>query len=159
MNGRCGSTADVFAHSTGRSAAGVANVITFAEVKERYPEAEILSKDTGHSRSYGQSPYGNYEENDSLFFPVSSSDDAFHKKELFHIVNVGERSVGFMRSDLFEAGEAEVEVDGMTIRAVVEGTSSVVVTNTTTDEKIPGYVAMWFSWANHSGEDRVVWSN
>ncbi len=136
-----------------------ANVITFAEVKERFPDAEVLNQNTGHRRSYGASPYGNYEENNSLYFPVSNSDDAFHKKELFHIVNAGEKSVGFMRADLFEAGEAEVEVDGQTVRAEVIGDSEIVVTNLATNEELPGYVAMWFSWVTHGNKQRVVWSN
>ena len=136
-----------------------ANVISFAEVKERHPKAEVLSSNTGYRRSYGASPYGNYEENNSLYFPVSNSDDAFHKKELFHIVNVGEKSVGFMRTDLMEVGEAEVDVDGQVIRAEVIGDSEITVTNLANDEELPGYVAMWFSWVTHSNRERVVWSN
>ena len=134
-----------------------ANVISFSELKEGYPGAQVLSKDTGYRRSYGDSPYGNYETNNSLYFPVSSSDDAFHKKELFHIVNVGEKSVGFMRTDLIEAGEAEIEANGQTIRAEVSGESTITITNTSTGEELPGYIAMWFSWVTHVDLDRVVW--
>ena len=136
-----------------------ANVISFAEVKDRFSEAEILSRDTGHRRDYGRSPYGDYETNDALYFPVSKSDDAFHKKELFHVVNVGDKSVGFMRADLFEAGSAEVSVDSQTIRAEVIGESEIKVTNLTTDKKLPGYVIMWFSWVTHPSKERVIWSN
>jgi hypothetical protein len=135
------------------------NIITFAEVKENHPTAEVLSKETGHQRSYGDSPYGDYEENNSLFFPVSNEDEAFHKKELFYIVNVGEKSVGFMRTDLLEAGSAEVDVDGQTIRAKTKESGEITVTNLATEKELPGYIAMWFSWVTHINLERAIWPN
>jgi len=134
------------------------NIITFAEVRQNYPDAKILSRETGHSRSYGSSPYGNYEENNSLYFPVSNEDEAFHKKELFYIVNLGEKSVGFMRADLLEAGSAQVDVDGQTIQAEASDSGEITVTNLATQEELPGYIAMWFSWVTHVDLERVIWS-
>jgi hypothetical protein len=61
--------------------------MTFAEFQKSYPNGEVLSKDTGYFRSYGRIPYGSYDENDSLYFPVKNQDLRFHKKELFYIVN------------------------------------------------------------------------
>ena len=135
-----------------------ANVITFAELKESHPDAEVLSKDTGYRRSYGDSPYGDYESNNRLFFPVSESNEAFHKKDLFHIIYVGNKSVGFLRSDLVEAGEAELEVDGQTIRAEVTNDGTIKVSNESTGEQLPGFITMWFSWVTHIDGERVVWS-
>jgi len=134
------------------------NIITFAEIRTKYPDAEILSKETGYTRSYGNSPYGSYETNNDLYFPVSNEDEAFHKKELFYIVNIGAKSIGFMRADLLEAGSAEVEVDGETIRAEVND-SEIKVTNLATQKELPGYIAMWFSWVTHVDLERVVWPN
>lgn len=134
------------------------NIISFADVRVNHPDAEVLSKETGHTRSYGSSPYGNYEENNSLYFPVSNEDEAFHKKELFYIVNMGEKSVGFMRADLLEAGGAEVDVDGQTVRAEVGESSEIKVTNLATQKELPGYIAMWFSWVTHVDLERVIWS-
>jgi len=136
-----------------------ANVISFAELKERYTDADVLSKDTGYRRNYGQSPYGNYESNNELFFPVSKSDEAFSKKELFHLVYVDDKSVGFNRSDLFKAGEAEVEVNGRIIRAEIEGESTIKVTDTVTGEQFPGFITMWFSWVTNIDKERVIWSD
>lgn len=135
------------------------NIISFADVRLSHPNAEVLSKETGHNRSYGTSPYGNYEENNDLFFPVSNSDNAFHKKELFYIVNMGEKSIGFMRSDLLEAGSAEVEADGQTILAEVDESGAIKAMNQSTQKELPGYIAMWFSWVTHVDLERIIWSN
>ncbi len=134
------------------------NIISFADVQKNHSNAEVLSRNTGNARSYGNSPYGNYEENNKLYFPVSNEDEAFHKKELFYLVNVGNKSVGFMRSDLIEAGNAEVDLDGQIIRAEVGESSEITVTNLTTGKELPGYIAMWFSWVTHINLERVVWS-
>ncbi len=136
-----------------------ANIITFAEVKKAYPEAEILSNDTGYDRDYGVTPYGDYETNDALYFDVSDENEAFSKKELFYVVHVDEDFMaGFMRADLLVAGEAEVEHGGQVIRAQVDEDGIITVTNVSTNEQLPGLITMWFSWVTHFEKERVVWS-
>ncbi len=134
-----------------------ANVIRFADLKSTYPQADVQSKDTGYSRRYGDSPYGNYETNNELYFPISEEDDAFQKKELFHIVYVDDLSVGFLRSDLAEVGAAEVEVNGRMIRAEMSEEGQITVTDMGSGEQLPGFVTMWFSWVTHIEGERLVW--
>jgi len=43
--------------------------------KEMYPEAEVVSTDTGHARNYNSYPYGSYRTDNRLIFPVTDSDD------------------------------------------------------------------------------------
>ena len=49
--------------------------------KKFYPESRIVSTETGHSRSYGSYPYGNYKTRSSLIFPAIPADDRLHLKE------------------------------------------------------------------------------
>ena len=44
---------------------------TFADLKERYPGADILSRDTGHRRDYDRVAYASYFQTDKLMFPVA----------------------------------------------------------------------------------------
>lgn len=63
---------------------------TWATWKEMYPETEVLSTNTGHDRSYGTYPYGDYRTNESnLIFPLSIDDRRLNRKERVHglIVN------------------------------------------------------------------------
>lgn len=124
-------------------------VLTFAEVKEKYPHAEILSENTGFSRAYGVDPYGDYEENDEIFFPLSVRDTRFPLKEIMFIVNIGNTSAAFPLKALRDAGTATVEIDGAPF--TVEVKEGEVMS------PIPGYYAMWFSWAVHHQEDGIVW--
>ena len=40
----------------------VAPLVSWKEFRDRYPTAEVLSRDTGHSRSYGENPYVGYDD-------------------------------------------------------------------------------------------------
>ncbi len=50
--------------------------------KSLFPNANVVSKNTGFSRSYGSYPYGSYRTNhSSLIFPVNHNDDRLNSKE------------------------------------------------------------------------------
>lgn len=40
-----------------------------------YPETQVVSTNTGHSRNYERYPYGDYRTNENLIFPISTNDD------------------------------------------------------------------------------------
>lgn len=47
-----------------------------------YQNSRVVSTNTGHSRNYGQYPYGNYRTNhSSLIFPVNNTDNRLNAKE------------------------------------------------------------------------------
>lgn len=43
-------------------------MVGFAELAERWPDAAVLSRDTGHERPYGRNPYSGYEDGDPFLF-------------------------------------------------------------------------------------------
>ncbi|MEM6645935.1 MAG: DUF3179 domain-containing protein [Bacteroidota bacterium] len=45
-----------------------AQFIAFAQFREAYPEAEVLSRRTGHTRAYGTNPYAGYDDIDNTPF-------------------------------------------------------------------------------------------
>jgi hypothetical protein len=49
--------------------------------KKIFPGSMVVSTSTGHSRSYGSYPYGNYKTSSSLIFPAIPTDDRLHLKE------------------------------------------------------------------------------
>jgi len=132
-------------------------LIPFSEFATNHPDGVVLSRDTGHNRSYGVYPYGDYEEQEGLLFAVSIGDRRFFSKEMMYVVNTENQSVAFVREQLIEAGGATMETDSGTLSATVDGSSIVI-----TDEGqnvLPGYHEMWFSWSTHHQEDGVVWSS
>ncbi len=56
---------------TGRSLQVVSSqVVPFGEVERNYPNAKVLSRETGHQREYGRNPYAGYEQTGRTMFPV-----------------------------------------------------------------------------------------
>lgn len=58
------------------------DVISWGDWKELYPKSMVMSTDTGHLRSYGVDPYGNYYTDSRIIFPVENDDDRMHPKEI-----------------------------------------------------------------------------
>jgi hypothetical protein len=54
---------------------------TWEDWKKHHPQTEVISKDTGFSRAYGRSPYGDYDENGDIYFPLSFRSSQYHPKE------------------------------------------------------------------------------
>lgn len=57
-------------------------LISFQQFADHFPDADVLSRDTGHSRPYGQNPYAGYDNVDkSPFLYDGPSDDRLPPKE------------------------------------------------------------------------------
>jgi hypothetical protein len=65
---------------------------TFATLQSMYPDAIVLSRDTGHVRGYDDYPYGNYKTDPQLIFPASRYDNRMHAKERFIGIHENTRS-------------------------------------------------------------------
>ena len=54
---------------------------TFGTLKAMYPDAMVMTRDTGHVRDYDDYPYGSYRTSTALLFPVETQDSRAHPKE------------------------------------------------------------------------------
>jgi hypothetical protein len=127
-------------------------LITFEELQEKYPDALVLSKDTGHSRDYENDPYRGYEGSDSLYFGVTGEDDRFPTKEPMYVFEIGETSYAFAYFAVPEGG-AILEIDGREVEISGDGGEVFVYAD---GERVPGYVEMWFSWFTQHQDDGEV---
>lgn len=53
---------------------------TKSTLRDMYPNASILTRNTGFTRQYGVYPYGSYRDNAGLLFPVQNTDSRLHPK-------------------------------------------------------------------------------
>ena len=127
-------------------------LLTFKEVKEKYPNADILSEDTGFHRHYDTTPYSGYLETEELIFPVTVSDKRFFSKELFYVFPFGEHSVAFQYK-AFDQGSRQFDINGVEVQITRDGGEISVESNGKT---FPGYFELWFSWATHHQSDGIV---
>lgn len=54
---------------------------SWASWKEKHPNTQVLSTDTGFKRNYKESPYSGYEQNESVYFPLDAKSRRYHPKE------------------------------------------------------------------------------
>ena len=59
--------------------------------KSMYPETKVVSTNTGHSRNYGNYPYGDYRTTNGLIFSVTVDDNRLPQKERVHGIIVNDK--------------------------------------------------------------------
>ncbi len=89
-------------------------ILSWKEVMRAHPDAEVLSRDTGFQRSYGQNPYAGYDDPDSQpFLLEGEADDRLPPKERVTAVQTGDQSaVVYPFSRLTEEAPINDEIDG-----------------------------------------------
>ncbi len=71
-------------------------IVSFQQFRENYPDGEVLSRETGHRRPYGQNPYAGYDDVDEPPFAYDGPvDDRLPPKEKVVAVSVGDTHKGY----------------------------------------------------------------
>jgi hypothetical protein len=96
-----------------------ARIVAWREFKRNHPGDKVLSRETGHSRSYGENPYTGYDDADSPpFFPTNNSDDErLPPKERVVFIERGGEAVAIPFSTLRRQKRVRVEVAGHSLVA------------------------------------------
>ena len=117
-------------------------VLEDTEAFEKYPDARVLSEQTGFLRDYDRYPYGDYLDNPDILFPVSVRDQRYPAKELLYVVPVHGVSSAFVYDGIPQGtcrtDELVLERDGGEVVAYHDGAVQ------------PGYFELWFSWVIHN---------
>jgi hypothetical protein len=121
-------------------------LVRWAEWQRVHPETSVLSRETGHDRDYGRTPYAGYASSESLLFPAAH-ERRYHPKMRtvglrlrdgrargYPLVEV-QRAGGHVVESLFGA-PVEIRLDPESLAFEVDAPESV--------EVIEGF---WFAWA------------
>ncbi len=93
-----------------------AQITSLDAFAETWPEADVLSRETGHSRDYGRNPYPGYDRADEQpFLYEGTIDGRIAPKERVVAVGMGADAIAFTWSDLAASGIATDTVDGRPI--------------------------------------------
>ena len=122
------------------------DTVVWRDWKKEHADSEVLSRDTGHFRRYGEDPYGTYYEDSFLFFPVENSDERVHPKTVIFGVEVNGVYKAYKEDDLVDLKEIEDTVAGVRIRVEKDDTGIVSVTNVETGAEIVKERDFWFAW-------------
>ena len=131
-------------------------MLTFAEIKETYPDTLILSFNTEYSRDYTQDPFSSYEESGGKpSFPVSTFDDRLTPKtRIIGLEFDGESRAYPITSDapselIDEVGEKKVR-----IKFNLEDLTATAF-DAETGDPLPQTNTFWFGWSVTRPESEV----
>jgi Protein of unknown function (DUF3179) len=151
-----------------------ARIVAWEDFAARHPAGELLSRDTGFSRPYGQNPYTGYDDVDfgPFFGAANEGDKRLPPKERVVYIERGEDAVGVPLSWLAKEKRVVVEVGGEKLEVVFAGTASspldsadiaagrqvgsAEVRSLATQEPVPFDQPFWFAVAAFRPDVRVV---
>jgi hypothetical protein len=86
-----------------------APTMSWADFKSEYPDAEVLSRETGHYRPYGQNPYAGYDTGRPVLYR-GPRDDRLPMMERVVVVQVGDEAAAYALGKLVEEQAINHEV-------------------------------------------------
>ncbi len=123
-------------------------MLSWADAREAYPEAEVLSRDTGHRRNYGRNPYAGYDSAERPFLYRGPEVVPAGSNPMERVLTVyhGEAVEAVPYSLLEREGVVELELDGR--RVVVfwqSGTASALDAQRVPEGRDVGSAAAYYA--------------
>jgi hypothetical protein len=87
-------------------------ILAWSEFRRAHPGGEVLSRDTGFDRDYGQSPYVGYDRGGAPMFGVGRINDALPAKARVTSIRVGDGVVVYPFSRLRRQAPVNDEIEG-----------------------------------------------
>lgn len=125
--------------------------IRFGDWKKLHPGGEVLSRDTGATRFYGQDPYGDYYTTQGTYFPVGKNDNRLGDKDFVLGIVVNGKAKAYWPEAIKKDGEITDQFEGKTIIARYEKEIDAVRLFSAEGGEIQlvrinPFGAFWFSW-------------
>ncbi|MBI2649710.1 DUF3179 domain-containing protein [Candidatus Woesearchaeota archaeon] len=122
------------------------DTLTWSDWKKLHPDTKVLSRETGFIRSYGRTPYGDYDTSRSIYFPVENEDLKLHPKEVIFGVEINGKFKAYTEEDLKKLGKIEDTFNGVALIAERSDAGIVTIKNKDANEDIIPVRSFWFAW-------------
>jgi len=100
--------------------------MNYGALKQMYPDAKVITTNTGFSRQYSVYPYGSYKTNSNTLFPISNEDDRLQPKEIVRAIIFEEVARAYTFPESGRKLVTEV-VGGQEMVIVADQTSDMIV--------------------------------
>jgi len=124
----------------------------YGEWKKKFPQGQVLSRDTGAVRFYGSNPYGDYFAPTDFAVSIAKSRDTRLPNDAFVFgVVINGKAKAYLVEAVKVKGEVEDTFEGVTIILRHEKEADVTRMYKKTSDggllRINPFSAFWFSWA------------
>ena len=119
--------------------------LTWRAWREKYPDGEVLSTDTGYARHYGGEAYADYFASDSIMFPVPQTRSELSPKDkIIGVVFDGAAKAYPLNN--FPAEAIRDTVGDQSIQVGYDPQTQAVTVTDARGDALPSVVAFWFAW-------------
>lgn len=123
------------------------NHTSWQDWQKQYPETMVLSNQTGFNRDYSRSPYGNYNQDESLYFPVSQLNKDYHPKESVIGLSFDGKTKVYPFAELSKVKTPFNDAIGKhTITVVFDAKNRTGKILDSNKKEIPSITSFWFAW-------------
>ena len=121
---------------------------TWSHWKQQDPDTEVLSTKTGYWRNYNSHPYGEYDVNSALYFPVSNTNARYHPKERVIGITLGQEAKAYPFSELAKQGQIRFndEFAGQQLTIEYDDASQSAVIYDIQGRQLATTTLFWFAW-------------
>ena len=119
--------------------------LTWAAWRERHPEGEVLSADTGFARDYSHTAYAGYEQTPETMFPVPRRRTELPNKAWVLGVVLDGRAIAFPVQQLPDGPTTRVDIAGQTLEVTYRAAARHPEV-TLAGRPVPHVLAYWFAW-------------
>lgn len=128
---------------------------TWRKAIKVYPDALVLSTDTGNPRDYTYDPYRTYEARGRLMFPLMNRDDRLNGMDIVVGVKNNNMTIAIVKDHLRDVKEITFDLGGEALKAVYdEALDAVRVYNG--DKLAQSFDVYWFGWYAYYPETGLI---
>lgn len=122
------------------------DTIRWSDWKKKHPNTMILSTDTGFSRNYNVNPYGNYEFDPEIIFPVTAKDERLPPKAKIYGIEISGKAKAYPSEKLRKGTRLTDTFAGKTIGITIDEGGAVRMVDAQSGEVVQWTISFWFSW-------------
>ncbi|MEE9326142.1 MAG: DUF3179 domain-containing protein [Cocleimonas sp.] len=115
---------------------------------KKHPNSKVLSNETGFSRDYSRSPYGDYNNNKSTYFPVAFRNKQYHPKERVLGVTINGKQKVYPFSELAKTKKNSLNDNfaGKQFKLTFDVENRDGSIKDSSGKVIPSINTFWFAW-------------
>ncbi len=121
---------------------------TWSRWAQQHPDTEVLSTQTGYVRNYDRHPYGEYDLNRALYFPVRNTNARYHPKERVLAITMDGKARAWPFSELAKQRQAVIkdQFAGQQLTIHYDAVSQSAVIYGSGQRPLPATTLFWFAW-------------
>jgi hypothetical protein len=120
------------------------SMVSWEDWRQQYPDAEVLTVDDVQSDLYQKDAYGDYEESEKLYMPVSATDARLHPKRVIYGMEVGDRAIAVDSEWLVKEGRFSDEYEGKSLVLTLKQGGEIDAS--LDGEQVTVHRMYWFAW-------------